>query len=159
MRRFMLLSALVATVALVAGLWTVGNVYAGAPADHTLPPDDVFDDINPCTGEVTTITQSYKTAVVHFTDDASGGGHFTFTGTGTITTADGFSGRFTVWPGANGGSGGSNLEEETFTFSATLRGPGGQVANVHFVGHVTVKNGEPVVVIDREIFECVGKPA
>ena len=156
MRRLILLPALVATVALVAGLWTGGSVYAGGPADHTLPPDEVSDDINPCTGAVTTLTLSYKTAVVHFTDDASGGGHFTFTATGTITTADGFSGRFTIWPGENDRS---NVTAATFTFSATLQGPDGQAVNVHGLFHITVKNGEPVVEFEKEIFECVGKPA
>ncbi len=151
-----LLAAFPLTLALVA--LVVPAALASGPADHTLPPDEVFQDVNPCTGEVTTVTLSYKKAVFHENVDSAGGLHFTFTGTGTVSTADGFSGRFTVWPGANFVAGGS-VGVETFTFSATLRDGSGQLANVHFVGHITVIDGTPVVVVEREIFECVGKPS
>jgi len=151
-----LLAAFGLTLALVA--LVVPAALAKGPADHTLPPDEVFEDVNPCTGEVTTVTFSYKKAVFHENVDSAGGLHFTFTGTGTASTADGFSGRFTVWPGANFVAGG-NVGVETFTFSATLRNGSGQLANVHVVAHITVVDGMPVVVVEREIFECMGKPS
>lgn len=151
-----LLTAFGLTLALVA--LTVPAALASGPADHTLPPDEVFEDVNPCTGELTTVTQSYKTAVFHENVDSAGGLHFTFTGTGAITTTDGFSGRFTVWAGANVVAGG-DVAVETFTFSATLRNGSGQLVNAHFVVHISVIDGTPVVEVEVDSLECRGKPS
>jgi len=163
MRKLILLVA----VALFAVLGTAGIV--SAVTDHSLPPDDVFTDVNPCTGALTTITVSFKQAVFHESQDATGGLHLTGTAVGTITTADGFSGRQTFWFGANIESGGSDLSVNTFTESATLRGPGGQVVVVHGVAHISGKglvfdddgnliSGTPTVAFEKFSLECKGKP-
>jgi len=159
MRRLIGLSAFILTAALLAALvvplFGGSTALANGPADHTLPPDDVDVDTNPCTGLVTTITISWTKFVLHETLDASGGGHFTVTGVATITTADGFSGRLTFWAGGNFNGGGS---EETFTQSATLRNGSGSVVVARGVFHITEKDGVPVVEFDRESLECLGKP-
>jgi hypothetical protein len=109
-------------------------------------------------GQETTVTLSYKKAVFHQNVDSAGGFHFTFTGTGAITTTDDFSGRFTLWAGANVVAGG-DVAVETFTFSATLRNGSGQLVNAHFVAHVTVIDGTPVVEVAVDSLECRGKPS
>jgi hypothetical protein len=127
------------------------------PAVHLDMPDDVFTDVNPCTGQETTITQSFKSFVLREGADAAGGFHVTGTGVGTVTTTDGFSGRFTFWFGFNGAS--SGTEEETFTNSNTLGNGSGQRVVITVVSHVTFANG--VVRVEHEFgnFKCVGKPA
>ena len=149
-------TALGLTLALVA--LSTSAALANGPADHTLPPDEVFEDVNPCTGELTTVTQSFKTAVFHENVDSAGGLHFTFTGTGAITTTDGFSGRFTGSASANLVAGG-DVAVERFTFSATLRNGTGQLVNAHFIGHITVTGGTPVVEVVVDSLECKGKPS
>lgn len=151
-----LLTAVGLTLALVA--LSVPVALASGPADHTLPPDEVFEDVNPCTGELTTVTQSFKTAVFHETVDLTGGLHFTFTGTGVISTTDGFSGRFSVSAGANLVAGG-DVAGETFRFSATLRNGSGQLVNAQFLVHVTVIDGAPVVEVVMDSLQCRGKPS
>ena len=150
-----LLAAFGLTLALVALM--VPAALASGPADHTLPDDEVFEDVNPCTGALTTITQSFTTAVFHETLN-SAGSHFTFTGTGVISTTDGFSGRFSVSGGGKFVAGG-DVAVETFRFSATLRNGSGQVVNPQFVVHVTVVDGEPVVEVVLDKIGCRGKPS
>jgi hypothetical protein len=150
-----LLAALPLTLAL--GALLVPTALASGPADHTLPPDASFEDVNPCTGELTTVTQSYRTAAFHETVDSSGA-HFTFTGAGAITTTDGFSGRFSESGGANFVAGG-DVAVETFRFSATLRNGSGQLVNATFVVHITVVDGTPVAEVELDSVECRGKPS
>ena len=151
-----LLTAFGLTLALVA--LTVPAALASGPADHTLPPDEVFEDVNPCTGELATITQSFKTAVLHSNVDSSGGLHFKFSGAGAITTTDGFSGRFSG-SGVGNIVAGGDVAVDTFTFSATLRNGSGQLVNAHFVGHITVIDGTPVVEVELDSLKCKGKPS
>jgi hypothetical protein len=136
----------------------VGVANVSAANDHTVPPPDVFVDANPCTGLDTTITQTYSKAVSHFSMDANGGEHFTGTLVGTIETADGYSGRFTIWFGDNV-SGDGEHSVSSFTFSSTLGNDSGQRIVIHQVGHVTFVDGALVVEIDNSSFECRGMPA
>src|SRR5687768_9581046 len=89
-------------------------VLAAAANDHTLPPPNSFDDINPCTGAVTTITETPLRSVFHDSEDANGGVHFPGTTVFKVETEDGFSGRETVWFGGNVNS---DMDVEAFTFS------------------------------------------
>jgi hypothetical protein len=145
----------------VVGLVLASLVSAGAaladPAVHEVPPDDVFVDVNPCTGELTTITNSFKSFVIREGTDAAGGFHVTGTGVGTITTADGFSGRFTFWFGFNSTKSGTTIE--TFTNSNTLGNGTGQRILVTVAFHVTIVSGEVTVEREHVNFRCVGKPA
>jgi hypothetical protein len=143
---------------LLAGGAVLGGGVALAANDHTVPPPDVFSDVNPCNGNTVTITQTYKNSVIHFSEDANGGGHFTGTMNGTITTDDGYSGRFTVWFGENASADGSH-DVNGFTFSATLGNGSGQHVVVHETGHLTVVGGDIVVSFDKPSAECTGKPA
>ena len=143
---------------LAAGALALGAILpATAANDHTLPPTEVFQDINPCTGLLVTITEVYKNFVYHESTDANGGVHFTGTNNGTISTNDGFSGRFTNWFGGNAG-GASGVDQDHFTFSATLHNGTGMTATVHVSGHFVVKDGVPVKTDFNESATCVGKP-
>ena len=153
MRR--LLAAFPLTLALIA--LTVPAALGNGPADHTLPPDASFEDVNPCTGELTTVTQSYTTAVFHETDSA-GGFHFSFSGAGVISTTDGFAGRFSESGSGNLVAGG-DVGVETFRFSATLRNGSGQVVTAHFLFHVTVIDGTAVAEVELDNLACRGKPS
>ncbi len=147
----------IATVIVGFGVLSGAGV-ALAANDHTVPPPDVFDDINPCTGDEVEITQTYTKAVFHLSEDAHGGFHFTGTFSGTIATEDGYSGRFTFWFGGNESSDFSH-SVGTFTFSATLGNGTGQRVVVHELGHVTIVDGDIVVEIENSSLECKGKPA
>jgi hypothetical protein len=155
MFRFLTVFALVMSGVAAFGVASVAN----AANDHTLPPPNVFEDINPCTGELTIITETFKKSVFHFSEDANGGIHVTGTGVVLIETADGFSGRETFWFGENSGVGGGDNGASTFTFSATLGDGSGQKVVIHIVAHVTIVDGEVVVEFENDSFECLGKPA
>jgi hypothetical protein len=143
---------------LVAVSAFAGGGIASAANDHSLPPPEVFTDINPCTGDEVEITETYKKAVFHFSEDANGGFHVTGTLIAEIETEDGYSGRSTVWFGENG-SGDASHFVSTFTYSATLGNGSGQRVVVHTTGHITVVDGDIVVEHENFIFECKGKPA
>ena len=130
---------------------------ATAANDHSLPPTEVDHDTNPCTGNIVAITEVYTNAVFHLSTDASGGVHLTGTVNGTITTDDGFAGRFTGWFGGKAG-GASGVDQNIFTYSATLHNGTGMTVNVHFSGHFVVKDGFPVKVVENDSITCVGKP-
>ena len=130
---------------------------AAAANDHTLPPTGVSTETNPCTGLLVTVTEVYQTAVFHLSTDANGGVHLTGTANGTISTSDGFAGRFTMWFGGKAG-GASGLDQNHFTFSATLHNGAGQTVNVHASGHFIVKDGVPVKTVENNSATCVGKP-
>jgi hypothetical protein len=89
--------------------------------------------------------------------DAAGGFHITGTGTGTATTSDGFSGRFTFWFGGNVRPDGSF--NETFTNSNTLGDGSGARILITVASHVTIANGELRVEHEQVNFRCVGKTA
>jgi hypothetical protein len=143
--------------ALVAALTLTAAATAGSPAMKIDVPDESFSDVNPCTGATVTVTFSYRTFVMREGPDATGGSHVTGTGTGTATTSDGFSGRFTFWFGGNVRPDGSF--NETFTQSATLGDGTGARALVTVVTHVTIANGEVRVELERANARCLGKRA
>ncbi len=72
-------------------------------------------------------------------------GTFTFTGSGTITEADGVTGSIqaTLW---DGGSVNSNNQQAVFkaTFDATIRGSDGSLVGLHSVGQMTTTAGGTV---------------
>lgn len=149
---------LLAATLSAAGLAISSILPAVAANVHDLPPNEVFTEVNPCTGALAIITEVYTNAVFHLSVDASGGTHVTGTANGTISTNDGFAGRFTDWFGGKAG-GGSGVDQDHFTFSATLRNGAGQVANVHASGHFIMKDGVPVKTTDNFSAVCVGKPS
>ena len=151
-------ATLLAAGILSAAALALGAILPAAAAnDHTLPPTESSTEINPCTGLPVTVTEVYKTAVFHISTDASGGVHLTGTANGTISTSDGFSGRFTLWFGGKLG-GANGLDQNHFTFSATLHNGTGMTVNVHSSGHFIVKDGVPVKTVENNSATCVGKP-
>jgi hypothetical protein len=150
MKKFVLLvGALIAALALTAA------ASAGSPAMKTVPPNESFTDLNPCTGATVTVTYHYTTFVIREGPDGAGGTHVTGTGTGTATTSDGFSGRFTFWFGGNTRPDGSF--SETFTNSNTLGDGSGARIQVTVQEHVTMANGELRIEHEQTNFRCVGK--
>jgi hypothetical protein len=78
---------------------------------------------------------------------------------GTITTSDGYTGRITEVEVDNGA--GLFDEEEgrgilTAVTNGMARNDSGDAFAVHLVIHVTLVDGEAVVVVDRFRLECIG---
>lgn len=136
---------------------TLAASAAADPAVHELPPDETFTDVNPCTGQTTTITFSYSKFVIREGPDAAGGFHVTGTGVGTVTTTDGFTGRFTFWFGFNGTRSGTTVE--TFTQSVTISNESRQRVVAIFVFHVTSVDGDVKAEIELDKIRCLGRPA
>jgi hypothetical protein len=141
-----------------------GNLSLGASqssarslTDHTLPPDQSFNVVNPCTGLPSTLTAHPVEWLYHENMDATGGGHFTLTGVIRLTL-DGFSGRETVSIGGNFGPGHSGIAEQRFTDSETLGDGSAQRIVVHISMYIVFKDGVPVLERDSFSVECVGKP-
>jgi hypothetical protein len=135
-----------------------------APAQRFPIPDESFQVVNPCTGNLTTVTQSNQILVIHDDIDPNFGEHVTGTITGDSTTADGFSGRFTVWFGMNLQDITDPLIVGEFanTASATLRDGSGAVIVIHMVFHVTIPPGGTGGLkgfVDNVSAECRGKPS
>jgi hypothetical protein len=143
--------------AFAAALTLAAAATAGSPAMKIDVPDESFTDVNPCTGATVTVTLHYTTFVIREGGDAAGGFHITGTGTGTATTSDGFSGRFTFWFGGNVRPDGSF--NETFTNSNTLGDGSGARILITVASHVTIANGELRVEHEQVNFRCVGKTA
>ena len=125
---------------------------------HSLPPDLVFNVLNPCTGSPVTLRRHTIKFVYHENLDATGGGHFTVTSVIEITTSDGFSGRETVTTGGNFGAGHSGVQEQRYTDSQTAGDGSGRRVVVHGVMQVVFKDGVPVVEYSGLSLECRGKP-
>jgi hypothetical protein len=158
MRRFVIAASL--ALVIVLSMAAVVSAKALTFTDHTPPPDEMFVDINPCTGSPHTVSLSFKKAVFHVTTDNTGGFHVTGTVNATASTDDGFAGRFTGWFGANEPSGGSDIFEATDTFAATMHGPGSQTLLVKGVVHITIDVSTFTVrsFVDNFTLTCVGKP-
>jgi hypothetical protein len=143
--------------AFAAALTLAAAATAGSPAMKIDVPDESFTDVNPCTGETVTVTFDYRTFVIREGGDAAGGFHVTGTATGTATTSDGFSGRFTFWFGGNFRPDGSF--NDTFTLSSTLGDGSGARVLVTEATHVTIANGELRIEHEHTNATCVGKTA
>ena len=135
-----------------------GSSLAAATSEtsHTLPPDEVFIDINSCTGDPTEITFHYLQFVSHLTDDGAGGLHFQASGVLEVTTDDGFSGRGEVRGRFAGPA--SDVSQEAFGLSVTAGNGTGQRLVVHVVQHFVIVDGVPIVDLEIESIECQGKP-
>jgi hypothetical protein len=135
-----------------------GSFLAAATSEtsHTLPPDEVFTDINPCTGDPTEVTFHYLQFVAHFTEDGAGGLHSATSGVLEVTTDDGFSGRGQVRTRFSGPA--SDVSQEAFGLSVTLGNGTGQRIVVHIVAHLVIVDGVPIVDLEIESIECQGKP-
>jgi hypothetical protein len=135
-----------------------------APAQRFPIPDVSFEALNPCTGNLTTVTFSNQVLVIHDDVDPNNGRHVTGTITGDASNSDGFSGRFTVWFGMNlqDISDPVIVGEFANTFSGTIRDGSGRLILLHAVFHVTIPPadlGELKGSVNNVSLQCLGKPS
>jgi hypothetical protein len=99
-----------------------------------------FPDVNPCTGDPSTVTITYN-GVGHVTLLPNGTSHFTITQTGDVVfvpddpSLPTYTGHFTIWGGFN-----SNNKNAagTFTFTVHLTGSDGSTLKFHITEHFNV---------------------
>jgi hypothetical protein len=99
-----------------------------------------FPDVNPCTGDPSTVTITYN-GVGHVTLLPNGTSHFTITQTGDVVFVPDdpslltYTGHFTNWAGFN-----SNNKNEagTVTFTVHLTGSDGSTLKFHLTEHFNV---------------------
>jgi hypothetical protein len=146
---------IVSIAVLLAG---AGSALASGPPETVTLPPRVFTDVNPCTGDlhVVTLALTLRTHDFELTDPARHHGSSTLLG--TIATSDGFVGRITQVAVDNGA--GLFDEEEgrgilTLVTNGMARNDSGDAFSVHFLLHVTLVNGEPVVAFERFRLECL----
>jgi hypothetical protein len=142
-------------------------VPALADAAQRVPlPDFSLEGANACTGNLTTITFTNQTILIHDDVDPTGREHLAITRTGDIATDDGFSGRFVFTGGQN--VQGPIIEGEFRGFldltnaTFTLQNDSGQVLLVHGVSHVTIPSGstgELTGEVEILRVECLGNPS
>lgn len=119
--------------------------FAAPPASQ--PLFEQFDDVNPCTDEIITLT-FVGTAVVR-----SSGDHFTLRASGTVTTSDGFEGSFN----RNFVVIGDRVETLRFHDMEMSNVNGQRVVAAVGLVHVTRVDGVPVVdLIKFPSLRCVG---
>jgi hypothetical protein len=140
------------------------NSSLAAPAQRFALPDVSQENLNVCTGAMTTVTLTKRVLVIHDDVDPNLGQHQTGTFTGDIATADGFAGRFTVRFGMNLRDISDLLIVGEFanTASFTLQNGSGALILVHAVFHVTIPPagvGELKGLVDFVSAECRGAPS
>jgi hypothetical protein len=136
LRRFPLLVALLAVV--------VAPIAAAPPPEF--PIFEQEQDINPCTGELITLTFEGVIRVQEVGD------HLVLHSSGTVTTDDGGFGAFQSQEIIH--------DEHVATFRShdmELYADGQRVV-FGFIGHITVVNGELTADVSSGSLRCVGKP-
>jgi hypothetical protein len=152
-----------ATVASVAAAFALlvgtSSVASAEAVTETIVLHDVTEtlqDVNPCTGDVITVTSTYN-AVVHYTVDPVGGIHATGTSAGTyevIPIDSGlptYDGRFATWFGQ---SSSSNSDGVWVTINVKLRGSDGSTLSLNSVYQLHTSNGALHVEFDRARLIC-----
>lgn len=134
----------VATVAVLSG----APSYAVASPPTSEPLFEQFDDVNPCTDEIVTLTFT-GTAFVR-----SSGDHFTLRASGTVTTSDGFEGTFN----RNFVVIGDRVETLRFHDMEISNASGQRIVFAVGLLHVTRVDGVPVVdLLQITSPRCVGR--
>lgn len=140
-------------------LTTAGSALASGPPETIVLPPRTFAAVNPCTGEphLVTIAETVRSHAFELADPARL--HVNDRLTGTITTSDGFAGTIAE-VGIDNGAWLSPEEESRGAFTAIVRGiarnGSGDAFAVRMVFHVTIVDGEPIVVTDQFRLECIG---
>ena len=131
----------------VAVILSAASLVAFAAPPVSQPLFEQFDDVNPCTDEIITLT-FVGTAVVR-----SSGDHFTLRASGTVTTSDGFEGSFN----RNFVVIGDRVETLRFHDMEMSNISGQRVIAAVGLVHVTRVDGVPVVDLIRfPNLRCVG---
>ena len=155
--------ALLLLIGSLLGL-TTGSAWADAPP-LVSPVEAQFDVVNPCTGELTTISLSGEVRVHQFYNEAGDVHHFNVVLLADLETTDGFSGSLVRVNVHNAEGPFAPTEEEergmqVFLDRYLLTNPEtGQVAWARFTLHLTYVGGEFLVDIDTVEIECHGSPA
>jgi hypothetical protein len=159
MRRLAIALLIGSLFALIAGpAWAKG-------APLVIPIEDQFEEINPCTGELTTVSLSGDLRIHEFYNEAGDVHHFNVTLVADLQTTDGFSGSevFVNVHNAEGPFAPTEEEERGMLvvldrFLATNPATG-QVLWARFALHLTYVGGEFVVNTETAEIECRGSPA
>jgi hypothetical protein len=143
---------------------TAGTVLADA-APLVSPVAFQVDVVNPCTGELTTLSGSGEVRVHEFYNVAGDVHHFNVILLAALQTTDGFSGSLVRVDVHNAAGPFAPTEEEergmqVFLDQYLLTNPEmGQVGWARFTVHLTYVGGEFVVDIDTVEIDCHGAPA
>ena len=140
MRRILRAGASVSLSLALLAMLAVGGVSAAAQADTIVVQGvtDSFVDVNPCTGDLSTITVTYN-AVVHIATLPSGEVHFTSTLTGDVVlepldpALPTYSGHLVDWSSEIYNP---NEDIATFTTRARVTGSDGSVIRFGVIAHV-----------------------
>jgi hypothetical protein len=127
---------------------SAASVVTFAAPPTSQPLFEQFDDVNPCTDEIITLTFT-GTAFVQ-----SSGDHFILRASGTVTTSDGFEGSFN----RNFVVIGDRVETLRFHDMELSDGTGQRVIAAVGLVHVTRVDGVPVVdLVKFPNLRCVGR--
>jgi hypothetical protein len=148
-----LLVAAAATLAL--GLIIASPALARAfPETFTIEVDEVFADVNPCTGVPGTITLNYR-SLIHVTEGPDIPFHFSLHNTGTLSFVPddpagiAYTGNFTEHDSFNT-TGPASMETETERFTVNVTGSDGSSLDLRVAAHHTYNaNHELTVSFER----------
>src|SRR5215203_1328046 len=147
-----------ATTAVAVALAGGSAIPAAAATDTVVRPPRTFAAVNPCTGEdhLVTIAQTGSLHTFELSDPDRL--HVNDRLTGTLTTTDGFSG--TISEAGVDNTASPDSDEETGAYGSVVfgiaRNDSGLAFSVHGVFHVTVVDGESIVVVDNFRVDCLG---
>jgi hypothetical protein len=132
-------------------LFAITAAVSLATSSRAQPPSEqpwsqVFQDRNPCTGEVVTFDWE-GTLRTHTVGDRT-----TWHISGTVVASDGFTGSFVHEVVFEGGVISTNVGMDMEANASKQR------QMFHVVFHVTVVGGQTVASVDRVALTCIGKP-
>jgi hypothetical protein len=159
MKRLTLLLLIGSLFGLAAG----GALANSAPL--VIPFEDQFDAVNPCTGELTTLSLSGELRIHEFYNEAGDVHHFNVILVADLQTTDGFSGSEVLVNVHNAEGPFAPTEDEERGMQVRIdrylvtNPDTRQVAWARFTLHLTYVDGEFVVDIDTVEIECHGAPA
>ncbi len=154
--------ALLLLIGSLLGL-TAGAALADGPP-LVIPFENQFDAVNPCTGEVTTISLSGELRIHQFYNEAGDVHHFNVTLVADMQTTDGFSGSEVLVNVHNAEGPFAPTEDEERGMQVLIdrylvtNPETGQVAWARFTLHLTYVGGEFVVNTSDVDLECHGSP-
>jgi hypothetical protein len=155
--------ALLLLIGSLFALTTGGALANSAPL--VIPFENQFDAVNPCTGEVTTLSLSGELRIHQFYNEAGDVHHYNIVLVADLQTTDGFSGSEVLIAVHNAEGPFAPTEEEERGMQVRIdrylvtNPTTGQVAWARFTLHLTYVDGEFVVNTDTADLECHGSPA
>ena len=130
--------------------------FAGDPAQRFPFPDISVSVINPCNNSPVTVTWTNLELLTRNGQDANGGSHTIFKLQGSMFDTTGFSGQFLLNSHYNGTS---DTFQVTEIIRIIARNPETkQTIVLQDTFHINMRDGMPVLEINRFDEMCVGKP-